>query len=419
MPFLKLVTSLIPALLISTFPLSQAAEAEIPTVDCDVKTLTDFCESVKAKEKTQLRSRIPYKFSNGESMPSADSISGDSLETTESGALNLPWGKMQRLQKLFVQTKKYAQDAILQGRGYDQLSEEEKNLFERIKTMKLSEFRTAEEREICRSGSRFGFSPQHHTLVMCPEMAGYPSSAIVWSMAAFIGRGLGHCATGVVKYVDSKKKLVWDRIPADKHPFNSHLRSCLIQGGYPDGSQGLDFSKPELKKFVDNEIARSHQSKNPDLPTPSSKLAEALKDDKNIEWAKKNVTDYRECFPEQTNSRVDSGIQDWFGSEVAARYLEDHPLNAQTPEDNLQPVAAMVDFICRTPKADELNRKFHVENETRFTSAIFANERLRKAMNCSPKAPAKRICDIGPRLESPRHGGASGRPSGTSQDTVK
>lgn len=86
---------------------------------------------------------------------------------------------------------------------------------------------------------------------------------------------------------------------------------------------------------------------------------------------------------------------------------------------DLQPVAAMVDFICRTPKADELNRKFHVENETRFTSAIFANERLRKAMNCSPKAPAKRICDIGPRLESPRHGGASGRPSGNSQDTVK
>lgn len=73
----------------------------------------------------------------------------------------------------------HAQDAILQGRGYDQLSEEEKNLFERIKTMKLSEFRTAEEREVCRSGSRFGFSPQHHTLVMCPEMAGYPSSAIV------------------------------------------------------------------------------------------------------------------------------------------------------------------------------------------------------------------------------------------------
>ena len=395
------------------------AKADSPTVDCDLKTLTNFCESLKAKEKTQLRSKIPYTFSNGESMPSIDSISGQSLETSDSGALNIPWGKMQRLQKLFAQTKKYAQDAILQGRSYDQISNEEKNLIDRIKMVKLSEFRTAEEREVCQSNWRYGFSPRGNALVMCPEMAGYPNSAIVWSMAAFIGRGLGNCVTGAVNYSDPKQKLVADRIPAEKHPFNASLRSCMIQGGYPDGSDGPDFSKPELAKIVDAEIARSHQIKSPDLPVRTEKLADTLKNEKNVAWARKLITDYRECLPEHTNARVDSGIQDWFGAEVAARYLEDHPLNAQTPEDNLQPVAAMVDCVCRTPQADELTRKFHVATETRLDSAIFANERLRKVMNCNPKVPAKRTCNIGTKLESQRSGGSSrGSPSSTN-DTAK
>lgn len=154
------------------------------------------------------------------------------------------------------------------------------------------------------------------------------------------------------------------------------------------------------------------------IPTPAPNLPPTRQCAAMVA-ARKLITDYRECLPEHTNARVDSGIQDWFGAEVAARYLEDHPLNAQTPEDNLQPVAAMVDYVCRTPQADELTRKFHVATETRLDSAIFANERLRKVMNCNPKVPAKRTCNIGPQLESQRSSGSSrGLPSSTN-DTAK
>lgn len=400
-------------------PLNSSAET--PEVDCDLKTVENFCATLKAKEKTQLRSKIPHRFSNGESMPSVDSITGDTISSYEDGRPNIPWGKMQRLQKIYAQTQKYAEDAILKGRTVDELSSEEKNLIARIKSMKLSDLRSEEEQNICRQNYRFGYSPKNHSLVMCPEMAGYPASGIVWAMAAFMGRGLGTCVTGVTKYTDAKKNLVYDRISESNHPFNlscsssgcqtkedgNSLRNCLMRGGYPDaGPKGIDFSKPELKKIMESEIARSHQAKSPDLPTKTEKLGDALKDEKNIAWAKQLVSDYRECLPEHTNSRVDAGFQDWFGSEVTGRYLEDHPLNAQTPEDNLQPIAAMVDFTCRTPQADELERKFHVPLATRFNSAIFANERLRKAMNCNPKVPAKQICDVSTKPLSPVKSGS-------------
>ncbi len=366
-----------------------------PTVECNLKTLETFCESLKAKEKTQLRSSIPHKFSNGESMPSADSIHGASIEMHENGETpNIPWGKMQRLQKLYKVTQAYAQEAIRRGRPLSELSSEEKNIIERLKTMKLGDLHTAQDREMCNSGYRFGYNPHSHSLIMCPEMAGYPASGIVWAMAAFMGRGIGTCVTGGLKYVDAKKNVVFDLIPEEKYPLNS-LRSCLIKGGFPDAKKNIDFEKPELKAIMGNEITRSHKNKSAALPMNTGELAAALKDEKNIAWAKKTVGDLRECLPEQTNSRVDSGIQDSFGSEVAARYLEDHPLNAVTPEDALQPLAPMVDYICRTPKADELTRKFHVPIETRLNSAIFANARLRKVMNCSPKTPAKQICSIG------------------------
>jgi hypothetical protein len=412
---MKLLESLL--CLVSFIAVTGVAKADIPTVDCDVKTVANFCEKLKSKEKTQLRSRIPHKFSNGESMPSADSISGNTLETYEDGRPNIPWGKMQRLQKLYAQTQKYAQEAVLQGRSYDEISQEEKNLIERIKTMKLSNLQSSEDQEICRSNWGYGYSPRTHTLIMCPEMAGYPSSAIVWSMAAFVGRGLGTCATGVLKWTDSKKKVVFDTIPKEKYPLQN-LRSCLLREGYPDSPGGIDFEKPELKNILNAEIGRAHQSRSNDLPQRSEKLTDALKNEENLKWAKGLINEHRECLPEQTNARVDSGIQDWFGSEVTARFLEDHPLNAQTPEDNLQPLAAMVDFTCRSPKAEELTQKFHVPIETRLNSAIFSNERLRRAMNCSPKVPAKGICSSGPPLESQRSGGSrhgSGAPAKTAK----
>lgn len=388
--------------------LSIRAKADTPAVDCDMKTVEKFCDSLKAKEQTQLRSKIPYTFSNGESMPSVDSITGDTLESYDNGAVKIPWGKMQRLQKIYAETQKYAQEAILQGRKLESLSDEEKNLIQRIKSMKLSDLSDTTDQETCKNNDRFGYSPRSNSLIMCPEMAGYPASGIVWAMAAFMGRGLGTCATGAIKYVDAKKKVVFDLIPVEKHPFNlactsagcapkddgRSLRSCLIQGGYPDTVAVIDFTKPELKKILDAELARAYQMKSPDMPVPSENAADAAKDPKNVNWMKGLVTNLRECMPEQTGSRVDAGIQDWFGSEVAARYIEDHPLNAQTAEDNLQPIAAMVDFKCRTPRADELERKFHVPLQTRFDSAIFANDRLRKAMNCSPKVPAKRTCNV-------------------------
>lgn len=419
--------------LIALFAKHNSVSAETPEVDCDLKTVENFCAALKAKEKVQLRSKIPHRFSNGETMPSVDSITGDTLETNQDGRPNIPWGKMQRLQKIYAQTQKYAQDAILKGRTLEELSPEEKNLIERIKSMKLSDLRTDEEQNICRENYRFGYSPKNHTLVMCPEMAGYPASGIVWAMAAFMGRGLGTCVAGATKFTDAKKNVVFDRIPEDSHPFNqsctsagcqakedgNSLRNCLMRGGYPDaGLQGIDFTKPELAKILESEIARSYQAKSPELPNRTAKLSDAVKDEKNLSWAKKLISDYRECMPEHTNSRVDAGFQDWFGSEVAGRYLEDHPLNARTPEDNLQPIAAMVDFTCRTPRADELERKFHVPLPTRFNSAIFANERLRKAMNCSPKVPAKQICDVSikpltaPQSGSQLQGGDSGRDAG-------
>lgn len=403
-PLRRICSSILSAL--SMLLAVNVSQAESPMIDCDLKTLASFCDKLKAKEQTQLRSKIPHKFSNGETMPSIDSMSGDTLSYTDSGQLNLPWGKMQRLQKLFVKTKKYAEDAILQGRSYDALSDEEKNLVERVRTVKLSEFRTEQERETCRSNYHYGYDPRIHTLVMCPEMADYPSSGIVWAMGAFIGRGLGNCTTGAVKTIDPKTKKVTETIPHDKHPFKTHLRSCLVKGGYPEGSEGLDFNRPELQAIVQTQITHSHKAKHAELPNRADSLASALKDEKNIAWAKKLVEGHPECLPHLTNARVDAGVQDWFGSEVAARYLEDHPLNAQTPEDNLQPVASMVDFICRVPKADELTSKFHVPIEMRLESAIFANDRLRSAMNCNPKVPAKQVCTIGEK-------GTSSKPAGS------
>ncbi len=385
--------------------------------DCDLETIKKFCETLKSKEKTQLRSKSPYKFSNGETMPSVDSISGSTIEFDELGRTNIPWGKMQRLEKLFKQTQKYSQEAIRNGRRMDALSAEEKNLISRIQTMKLSKLQSSRDQEVCKSNFGYAYDPSSHSLIMCPEMAGYPKSSIVWTMGAFIGRGLGSCATSFPKASDTDPKAVMGVISPSKHPFNN-LKACLIQGGYPDAPGGIDFNKPEVKAIVDSQISQSFQTKSPSLPESPKTLADALKSEKNLAWAKEVVSDFRECLPEQTNARVDSGIQDWFGSEVVARYLEDQPLQVESTEDHMQPLAVLVDFSCRSPKSAELTQKFHVPLDQRLESAVFSNPRLRRALNCSPKVPAKQVCSIGEAQGtlSPR---PQGPPTGDSGKSVR
>ena len=91
---------------------------------------------------------------------------------------------------------------------------------------------------------------------------------------------------------------------------------------------------------------------------------------------------------------MDSGIQDWFGSEVTAKYLEEHPIKAKTAEDYLEPMATMIDYNCRMDNADDITKKTHAPIETRFNSAIFTNPRLRKAMNCHPQKSIQKNCTV-------------------------
>ena len=376
------------------------------SVECNYEAMEKFCAKMQKTEQTQLRSKSPHKFSNGMQMPSIDSLKGSSIGPDTNGS-PIEWRDMKKLQKLFAETKKYSIEAILQGRSEEQISEEEKNMLSRVKLMTLSDLSHSEDQKMCKEDFYYGYTSRTNSLVMCPGIARYPDSAIVMAMSSFVGRSLGNCVTGFMSIKNPAKKIDIPVISKDKHTFNQFchmggcekakadqgLMNCLRDGGISDGDDPIDYSTKEAQQLVDNHIKVEHQKKNSKLPVAGANRAESLKKSENVEWAKNQISENKYCFPEVTNARMDSGIQDWFGAEVTARYLEDNPLKAKTAEDNLQPLATMIDYICRT-KNDEITRLYQASTESRFNAAIFTNERLRKVMNCSPAKSIKKNCSV-------------------------
>ena len=171
------------------------------------------------------------------------------------------------------------------------------------------------------------------------------------------------------------------------------LMACLKEAGYPDEIR-FDENNEDVRKFVDTLIPALAQSLEHSLPDKKVAGTQIHKSSANRKYAQDFVIENRECFPLVTNSRLDVGIQDWFASDVTARYLADHPLKGKTPEDSLGPLASIVDFSCRCTNADELTQKYHTDLATRINEGIFSNPRLRQALNCQPSQTTKKTCTV-------------------------
>jgi hypothetical protein len=389
---------------------SQFVLANSPQVVCNYETVQEFCKKIENTEKQQLKSKSPFKFSGGGQMITRDSIENERFVLNERQAENKPlleWSEQSKFNKAFDKVKKYARDSILQGREESELSEEEKNMLMRVQTMRVSSLNNPSDRQVCFDGARFGYSPMSHSLVMCPIMAGYSESALVWSMSAFVGRSLSTCPLALSDYnmKMNGKTTHMPPVPREKNPFQQFcstegcrsgggLLKCLKEGGFPD-NEDFDLESVEAKKVIDralNHFAQSPKNKMNPLPVLAGKKEDITSNPENQKAIRDYLRTHRSCYPTITNSRIDSGIQDWFGADVAARYLKDHPIDAKVPEDNLEPLAALIDYNCRFPNSEEVTREFHADIKTRFNSAIFTNPALRKALNCQEGPSIRRNC---------------------------
>lgn len=384
------------------------AQAQQEMIDCNYEqTAKKFCENMKAKEKEQNNDKLsPLQFSNGR-MPSRNALKNSSADFDKRNP-KLTKAEHERLTKLHEEVKKYLAESITKGREEKDLSAEEKNLLARLKMLTVSDFSNPKDEEVCRKNYNYGFDTRSYKLIVCPVMLDYPDSSLVWAMGAFSGRTLASCLTSFdMPDLNVKSgKGTLSRIAPDKHPFNLFCHSggcekdkglvaCLKKGNISD-STGVDLSSSDAQATVDNLIRSGLQDKSMKLPVRKSEEV-ALKDPKNIEWSKNMIESHKACYPEITGYRLDSGVQDWFGSEVTARYLQDHPLVINSPEDRLQPMAAIIDYTCRMDKAEEMTRKWHAPNEQRFNSAIFTNKSFREAMNCNPQTSIKENCGLSSR----------------------
>lgn len=383
-------------------------------LDCNFETVKKFCEKMKEKEKTQLKSKSPHKFSSGEQMVPMDDIENQLIVLRERQENNQPllsYTEHKKFKKVHEKMKKYARESILQGREESELSVFEKSILARLMSMGLSDLTNPIDQSSCLEKGGYAYSPATNNLILCPMMAGYPESALIWAMSAFAGRGIATCSTQIYtpKVMGPNGPHKAAKMPALAHPFQdfctesgckpeSGLMACLADAGYPNEAK-FDASSDLTKKTVDNLIPALANTPDYQSMIKKGPKDQMIKNAENREAAKSVILENKGCFPEITNYRVDSGIQDWFGSDVTARYLADHPIQAKTPEDNLEPLASVVDFVCRYPNANEITTKFHAPIETRINGGIFSNPIFRKALNCNPVTSAKKNCTVSARFK--------------------
>lgn len=388
----------------------QILANDLVPLDCNYKTIQKFCEKIKATEKTQLNNQSPFQFSSKNAdgsrsqMITKDEIINQGFVLSQRREKRQPLlsnREQNRFQDLWKKTKKYARESILQGRNESDLTANELNLLARIENIKLSDLKNSADSDVCFNNGYYAFVPQTNSVVMCPVMANYPDSALIWNMGAFMGRSLGSCIPRFLK--SNYKGKEYPELTNDTHPFRQKcntsgcqpgggLVNCLKEAGYSD-NLNINTSTKEASSIIDFIIKGSMSSESMNLPKKTGNISEILADNGNREFAKKIMTDNRECYVEATDSRTDAGVQDWFGSDVVSRYLEDNPVRAKATEDYLEPIAAIADFHCRFENADQLNKTTHAPPEVRF-EGIFSNPRLRKAMNCNPSKSVKKNCTV-------------------------
>lgn len=399
------------------FVLSHSIHSkDIEQLECNYQTIQKFCNKVKATEKTQLNNKSPFQFSGKNADGSISQLIPKDEIVNQSIVLNerrdkrqplLTNNEQKRFQELWKKTKKYARESILQGREETELSENELNMLARIDNIKLSDLKNSADSSICFNNNYYAYVPQTNSVVMCPIMAKYPDSALIWNMGAFMGRSLASCIPRFIKPKYKGKE--YPELTNATHPFRQKcnvggcqpsggLVACLVEAGYTDTTE-INTTTPEAGGIIDFIIKGSMGSEDMALPKKKGNLSEILADSGNREFAKKIITDNRECYVEVTNSRTDAGVQDWFGSDVAARYMEDHPIEASKTEDYLEPVSAILDFHCRMDNAAQLNKTTHAPPEVRF-EGIFSNPRLRKAMNCHPSKSVKKNCTVSAQFKT-------------------
>ena len=388
---------------------------EIEQPNCNYETIQKFCKKVKENESKQMYSKSPFQFSGknadgsrSEMIPKDEIINQKFVlnERRENGQPLLTYSEQKRFQDLWKKTKKYARESILQGREESELAENELNMLARIDNIKLSDLTNPADNASCFNDGYYAYVPQTNSVVMCPIMAKYPDSALIWNMGAFMGRSMGSCLPKFIKPKYKGKE--YPTLTNDTHPFRQKcteskcntgggLIECLKEVGYNDNTD-FNTSTKEAKDVIDFIIGGMIGSKEYPLPFEKGGKSEILSHPANREHAKKFMTENRECYVSATDSRVDAGVQDWFGADVAARYLEDHPIKAKKTEDYLEPVAAIADFHCRFDNAENLNKTTHAPPEVRF-AGIFSNPRLRQAMNCNPSKSVKKNCTVSAKFK--------------------
>src|SRR5690606_22680405 len=76
--------------------------------------------------------------------------------------------RQKRVQELVQFAKDQTLKEILKGRNYNDISQEEKNLYDRVQTVKFGDLNDIDTRHPSCSSPNAMYSPHQHKIVLCP-----------------------------------------------------------------------------------------------------------------------------------------------------------------------------------------------------------------------------------------------------------
>ena len=249
---------------------------------------------------------------------------------------------------------------ILNGRSENELSKEERQILDRVRTVRL--LSPDEKREVrsakCALGPQATYFFSAHAILICPGLHKFPEENMAIVMAHEIGHALDPCRSSMERYAVSRAKIQEVRDPA--------LRKSLQES---DGIIVANYGAFPLGK------ARAHELKNqllqagiielitPGIPPkkyPLNPLIACIRDQAKMQVAEgpdeveassneklaKDRCDRAARFlkPLTKPRQIHEVISDIFGARVGARILEERP--PQTDAEKHNPIAMWSTLSC-------------------------------------------------------------------------
>lgn len=305
---------------------------------------------------------------------------------------NVEQEKIEKVKKIFSETKVNLIESIRRGRPDTALSNEEKSMLRRIETIQLKPPPEEGMEPTCNGGSLDAFyRSTDHTMTLCPAYYEQPSTQIAFVIGHEIGHSIDPCRSSSPLYSNkednsftggtdasrflSGAKVYAKEIARNRHPLRS-VENCLI-------------SKVNIRTVSAE-----------DLKTIAALQALYTKYDQGLSEA--DYKKYRERYiksqqdsplctqNEFINPEINEAMSDVYGSVALEAYLHDHPLQ------NRNDAIASIPLIGRTCEEAAnvygaiLNMnapdRYKDEHPKTHMRALLATQTpsLAKALQCTP-----------------------------------